>query len=222
VIGLAVGVSAAAGLLPRPDLPRPSEWLRGEGFQLRAVELLGLEVLEADALIARAGLRAGVPLIEIDLGRVEEAVGGDPRVASCRGAYLPPDRLLLEVEERVPVAALAGGTQGVDLAGERFPLVAGESERLPRLRGEPAAALALIAAARAAGAPLTEIEVLTDDEVRFHLAGEGAWFRVGRDPERALADWRRLVRSGRLERIPAREIDLRFRGSAVLVGARER
>jgi hypothetical protein len=220
-VGVALGASAAAGLLPRPDLTPATDWLRDERFQLQTVEVLGLEALDSEALIASAGLRAGVPLIEIDLERVTEAIRDHPRVATCRGAYLPPDRLLLEIEERVPVAALAGGAEGVDLAGERFPLLAGEAERLPRLRGEPAEALGLIAAARAARAQLSEIEVLANDDVRFRLAGETLWLRVGTDPERALADWQRLVESGQLERFSAREIDLRFRGNAVLVGARE-
>jgi hypothetical protein len=149
-----VGASAATGLLPQPDLTPSFEWLRGESFQLRAVEVLGLDVLDSERLVASTGLRAGIPLIEVDLERVSEAIRSHPRVASCRSAHLPPDRLLFEIEERVPVAALAGGAEGIDLAGERFPLVAGESAALPRLRGDPAAALPLIAAARAAQAPV--------------------------------------------------------------------
>jgi hypothetical protein len=219
VIGASLAASAATGLLPRPDLAPASDWLHGESFQLREVEVLGLEALDSEALIASTDLRAGVPLLEVDLERVTQAIRDHPRIASCRGAHLPPDRLLLEIEERVPVAALAGGAEGVDLAGERFPLVAGEAERLPRLRGDPAAGLALIAAARGAGTQLSEIEVLAGGDVRFRLAGETVWIRAGADPGRALADWRRLVQSGQLERFRAREVDLRFRGNAVLVGA---
>jgi cell division protein FtsQ len=220
-VGLAVGASAATGLLPQPDLAPPFEWIRGESFQLRTVEVLGLEVLDSESLVASTGLRAGTPLIEVDLERATEAIRSHPRVASCRSAHLPPDRLLFEIEERVPVAALAGGAEGIDLSGERFPLVAGESEALPRLRGDPAAALPLIAAARAAGADLSEIEVVANGETRFRLAGETLWIRSRTDPGRAIADWRRLEASGQLERFSARELDLRFRGNAVLVGVGE-
>jgi len=219
--GIAVGASAAAGLLPQPDLAPSFEWLRGERFQLRAVEVLGLDALDSESLVASTGLRAGIPLIEVDLEQVTEVIRSHPRVASCRSAHLPPDRLLFEIEERVPVAALAGGAEGIDLAGERFPLVAGESEALPSLRGDPAAALPLVAAARSAQADLSEIEVVADGEVRFRLAGETLWIRSGTDPGRAIADWRRLVASGQLERFSARELDLRFRGNAVLVGVGE-
>jgi len=45
--------------------------------------------------------------------------------------------------------------------------------------------------------------------------------RVKENPGRAIADWRRLVASGQLERFSARELDLRFRGNAVLVGVGE-
>jgi hypothetical protein len=212
-IAIGVGLAGAARSASALD------WLgslRGERFQLRAVEWLGLEHVAAGELLERAGLRGGTPLVDLDLATIEAAVAAHPRVARCRAGRLPPDRLLVEVEEREPLAVLEAGGSGVDAEGHRFPLAPGELETLPRLSGDADAAVPLLVAARDAGVALGSIRVVGAQDVRFVARGHEVEVRTAGDPARSLQDWTRLLASGLLAAHGARSIDLRFPGEAVL------
>jgi hypothetical protein len=212
---IAVGVGLAGAARSASAL----DWLgslRGERFQLRAVEWLGLEHLAADELLQRAGLHGGTPLVDLELAAIEAAIAEHPRVARCRAGRLPPDRLLVEVEEREPLAVLEPGELGVDAEGRRFPLAPAEGEALPRLAGDADAALPLLVAARDAGVALGSIRVAAAHDVRFVAVGYQVEVRTAGDPARSLRDWARLISSGLLVEHGARSIDLRFPGEAVL------
>jgi cell division septal protein FtsQ len=209
---------AAAALfadrLGEVDWSAPTNRL-GEGLTLRAVEVLGTRHVEPERLVVAAGLEAGMRLYDIDLDAVLEAVSRHPRVARSRGARLPPDRLILLVSEREPIAALAGRDEGIDRDGSRFPLSAGEAQDLPSLLGDPEPALPVLLAALERGEQLREIRVAGSGDVRVRIEGEEIWLRVGREPARALEAWQQLVDRG-VRRLQPGQVDLRFRGSAVL------
>jgi hypothetical protein len=197
-------------------LPLGGSALRAPALQLHTVDFLGLEQLRPEPLLALTDLRADVPLVDVDLDAVVAAIAGHPRVAACRAARVPPDGLIVEIEERRPIAALAGRSEGFDREGERFPLVAGEADGLTVVEGDPALALPLLLAADEAGLEVARVAATAAHDVRFVPAGTDVEVRTGREPERSIEDWKRLSRSGLLGARAAREVDLRFRGRAVL------
>jgi hypothetical protein len=190
--------------------------LRGPRFHLKVVEFLGLEKLEAAALHDRMGLTQSLPLIDLDVDEVAAKVCAHPRIANCIAARIPPDRLVFEIEERMPVARLAGRDAGMDLEGAVFPLVAGEAKTLTELRGNPQWALPLLRAAQAHEMRFSMVEARSAEDVRFQPMGQSVQVRVGAEPDLSLADWLQLSGSDLVRGYAAREVDLRFQGSAVL------
>jgi hypothetical protein len=214
VVGLAAGVALA--WQARADLPSAAALLRGPHFRLHAVDIVGLQRLEPAAVLARAGLEVGTPLIDLDPQAVADAVARHPRIASTRALRLPPDRLLLEVVERQPIAALADDREGIDAEGARFPLDATERAALPVVSGDPAWALPLLRAAREAGLALARVESRAPDDLSFRTESPQVRVRIGTNAAGAVADWGRLMAQGVLQEYAAREVDLRFQGQAVL------
>lgn len=201
------------GALPTRSLEAT---LRGERFRLRHVDFTGLSALTPAALWARAKVPDGTPLLDLDPDAIEQALSEHPRVERVRAARLPPDRLVIGVTERVPLAQDAKTGLGLDAEGDSFPLEPGEAERLPVVTGKAERALPVLEAARALGVNLASVETLRDDAVRVRTLGRTALLVVGRDPKASLADWRQLADSGLVEQTGAREVDLRFRGNPVL------
>jgi hypothetical protein len=124
--------------------------------------------------------------------------------------------LIVAIEEREPLAVLERTHQGIDADGQRFALGSEELLGLPRIHGEPRAAVQLARAAREAGVDLDRIDVQGDGELVFEPAGRSLRVRVVGDPKQALEAWLRLDRSGLVEEHAAGEVDLRFQGGAVL------
>ena len=203
--------------LPELDLDRA---LRAPGLRLRRVEFMGLARLHAGELVEWAKLAPG-PLAELDPGLVVARLSSHPRIERAEAVRVPPDRLLVEVVERVPVAVGTDGATGIDAGGERFPIDPEEAQGLTRIHGPLAAALPLLAAARAREVALAEIRAEAPGELSFRPVGRPTLVRVGDDPERAITDWLRLHASGLLDRHAAGEVDLRFEGNAVLRDLRE-
>jgi hypothetical protein len=195
---------------------RISETLRGERFRLRHVDFTGLRALEAADLWRLTGVADGTPLVDLDPDAVEQKLAEHARVARVRAARVPPDRLVIGVSERVPLAQDAASGLGLDAEGALFPLEPGESERLPIVSGEAERALPVLAAARLEGVSVASVETLRDDAVRVRTLGRNALLVVGRDARASLADWRQLADSGLVEETGAGEVDLRFRGNPVL------
>ena len=97
-LALAALVAAAAFALHSP-------WL-----SVSEIEVLGAVHSEPEPLIAAAGVGEGAILIWVDTGRLERAVAADPWVADVRVERVWPDRLVVEVLEREPVAWFEGTT----------------------------------------------------------------------------------------------------------------
>ncbi|MFQ5515713.1 MAG: cell division protein FtsQ/DivIB [Myxococcota bacterium] len=221
VLWLGLGALALGGLaLGASRGPEAAAWtlaqLRAPRFQLRTLEFLGLHSLAAEELAVRSGLIGGVPLIDIAVRSVRERVCTHPRIAACSVARIPPDLLVFEIEERVPVARLAERELGVALDGGVFPLQEKEAAGLTVLRGPVEPALPLLEVARRLGVELGTLLVRDASDLRFQPRGRDIEVRVGTEPERSLTAWLRLADSERLRASAAHEVDLRFRGHAVL------
>jgi hypothetical protein len=215
-----IGLGIAGGLwLARAELPDLRGLLRTEPFRLRAIDWVGLHSLEPHEATALLGKVAGIALVDLDVEKLAAKISALPRVRGCRGVRIPPDRLVMRVEERVPLGRSAGEPVGFDASGDRFPLRPGEERRLVAVRGEPQDAIPLLLAAQARGVELAEVDARAPGDLRFRVPGSAVLIRAGEDVARALGDLERLRGAGLLERVRPRELDLRFRGSAVLRGA---
>jgi cell division protein FtsQ len=195
--------------------------------------VIGNAHASAEELAAAAGVAPGTPLSSLDLVAVEAALAGHPWVRKARVAALPPDQLILAVEEREPVAVarLSGIARLVDRDGTAFA-PAGEDTRLPELRGAGAPGgppllegVTLLAAVEAQGLPAPHALILTADEPAtvpaLELASDApapsARVLIGRDDQAAkLARLAELLRADLPELGSAAEIDLRFGEDVVL------
>jgi cell division protein FtsQ len=200
--------------------------------------VLGNEHASAEELAAATGVVPGTPLDSLDLVAVEAALAGHPWVRRARVAALPPDRLILAVEEREPVAValLAGVARLVDRDGTAFA-PAGEETGLPELRGAGtpggpplAEGVALLAAVEAEGLPAPRALILAGDapgdvpalELASDAPAPSARVLIGRDDHAAkLARLAELLRARLPELRETAEIDLRFGADVVLRPRRE-
>lgn len=152
-------------------------------FQLRRVEVAGGSRVPGAWVVAAVSSLRGRPLLLVSLDEVERHIGRHPWVAGAAIRKDLPDRLLVEIHERMPVAVVerAGTTFWVDRSGraiEECPETAAPD--LLRITGATddsrsvAGALDVAERLRASAAPwaatLTEAEVLGPDDFRFHSA----------------------------------------------------
>jgi hypothetical protein len=128
---------------------------------------------------------------------------------------VPPGRLVIGIREREPVALDAHTREGVDAAGARFALSAEEQAGLPRVSGDLPRALQVVEAARQLQIGLESVDAQAQGSA-VQPAGEPVTLWLADRPYRDLQGWLALRASGLLARHRAREIDLRFEGSAVL------
>jgi cell division protein FtsQ len=90
-----------------------SPWL-----SVQEIEIVGAVRSVPAPLIAAAGVGKGAILIWVDTGEVARAVAQDPWVADVRVDRVWPDRLVVEVLERQPVAWLEGTTTWMLVASD--------------------------------------------------------------------------------------------------------
>ena len=230
LLAVALGGGASGGALS-------GETLLARAFPERAAQvrlaLLGNRNAEALELAAAAGVGPGVRLASLDLAQVRAGVASHPWVRSVRVAALPPDRLLVAVEEREPVALAPIGavTWLVDRSGTAF-LPAAERQALPVLLGAAApddprladgvAWLEALAAHDIEGP--VQLALTDADPARApalalaaDAAAPGARVLLGAGERDAkLARLARLLAAGLPELATAAEIDLRFGADVIL------
>jgi cell division protein FtsQ len=222
---------AALGLGVAAGATRGAEWLaRALPERAGAVRLavVGQRHTRPEELLAAAGVAPGTKLAALDLARVRESVRALPWVRSARVAALPPNRLIVAIEEREPVAIarLGGARWWVDRDGRAFaPAVAGAA--LPELVGALAPddlrladGVAWLSALQASGLGAPRRVVLADRDPAaapaLELAG-GLRVLLGEgERERKLARLARLLAAEPPELATTAEIDLRFGADVIL------
>lgn len=227
----------ASGVLGSETLLASAASRRPDLFAVDRFEVRGHQRVSGAQLATIAGLPAGTSLASVDDDALCERLMAHPWIASARLAVIPPDKLLLEVEERVPAAVAQRGEQlwWVDRSGLAFaPLEGARPEALPVLllaaapdptRPEPllATGVALARYARALDLPVRSVELGGGgdggaDDAFPALRIEGTSARVVLGPGEWEARLRRLVRvlAEVSESRDAGEIDLRVPEQAIL------
>ena len=228
----AVLTGVAAGVFGWPQL---GSQVAPEHTAVATLELSGNQQAAPEALAALAGIRPGTPLGAIDLEALRQRIASHPWVASARVTALPPNRLLVGVEERTPRALTrtAEGLRFVDGSGVAFapaPAAGG----IPELRGasDPQAerpdpglveGIQILDALAREGLPAPLHVEVGPDPAGAHPAF--AW-RRGETLQRVvlgagqleikLARLARLVQADLRQAREAAQLDLRFGGRVIL------
>lgn len=127
VVLLVVGLAAASLATLRSGL-----------FSLDRIDVQGESQTDPVAMAAALGVEPGVPLVEIDLDEVREALEADPRVVSAEVGRRWPTGLEIAVVERFPVAWVDRGAGWQHLAADGVVLETGEPGPVaPRIRSTP-------------------------------------------------------------------------------------
>ncbi len=230
LVGVAIGTLFGDALLAQfaPELAR-----------VGTLEIAGNVHTEPAALVAASGLGANLTLADVEPEAVSRALEALPWVREARATKLTPNRVVVAIEERVPVAVarlLDGSRVLVDSAGVAFAPAPPET-RGPELLGlaalpapnEPhpglAAGVALLAQWNAAGLPAARaVEIagelgadlpavlLASRELRIVLGGG--------DPREKLARLQRVLALNEPAFARAVAIDLRFPGRACCASRR--
>lgn len=105
-----------------------------------AIRVEGLHYLDEAAVLHEAGLEVGQSWLDADVARARQALLGDSRIRTARVHREPPNRLAVEIEERVPVALVRhGGPWEVDGDGVLLaPLKEGVVADVPLIDGAAA------------------------------------------------------------------------------------
>jgi cell division protein FtsQ len=205
-------------------------------FSLQSVSVTGNTAVPAADILRRIGLAPGDSAFRVNAGRIRESLRRDPRIEDASVAMAFPDRVIVSVHERAPVAALVipGGyallgadgvviarTQGaapyLPLVVERLrlpPLGAGTIVPSARARLGAAAASLLPASLRAEAAGIRvdsggEIVITTQEGVDVRVGGrDGIAARLALAPD--------VLAAVRARGMRVQYVDLRFPGSVIV------
>lgn len=122
--------------------------LRSPMLQVEEVVIRGVERSAASSALRSAGVVEGIPLISVDVEAVEEELERDPWVREATVGRRWPRRVVVEVEERRPVAWVLTSAGWRNVAADGTPL---ESAEEP-----PSAAAVIRLGDRAPGALATD------------------------------------------------------------------
>lgn len=170
LVALAVGVLVVAG-----------GWLVlfSSVLAVDDVQIEGTSVLSEDQVRDVARVPTGHPLARVDLEVIERRVAAMSEIADVRVSRAWPDAILIDVTERVAIAAVAQGDllRGLDAEGVVFLDFEEPPEDLPLVElGDEAGAEAVREAARVVAAmpartaaEVASIRVATVDEISLEL-----------------------------------------------------
>ena len=117
-LGLFLGITIAAGIGAN---------LWKQDLRVGTVRVEGNAIVLTEEILSRAAVSAGSRLFAIDLDAVEKRVMQNRFIKSVRINREVPDQLLITVEERTPVAAVADGAlKYIDEDGVILPAVHSE------------------------------------------------------------------------------------------------
>ena len=206
-------------------------------FEVREIEVVGVERAGATELKAAAGIIPGANLFSIDPARVQSRLEALPQIKRAQVIREIPNRVTLVIEERVPFAlAQAGGLVWVDEDGavledqprpvfQALPLLSGLSaEELTPGRRTPSdrlsAALILLRLILRTGGRLpseiSEVDVTRPDAPILYTI-EGVEVRLGNDGwEERLGRLDGLLGQLKNQNEPVESLDLRFQNLVVM------
>jgi cell division protein FtsQ len=183
------------------------------------VRVTGTDVLSADQVRAAADVPADTPLARVDLGAVRRRVADLPPVDRVTVRRDWPGTLLVEVQERVAVAAVPrdGRILLLDAAGVAYHTVADRPAHLPLVRlaapgpGDPStrAALSVLGAlSDELDEQLTELVVDGPARIRLRLrqGREVIWGDATRNEAKAKVATVLLGRDGRTIDVSAPDV----------------
>ncbi|MGZ4505772.1 MAG: cell division protein FtsQ/DivIB [Blastococcus sp.] len=202
----------------------------GPLLAVRTIQVDGVAALPAPLVRQAAGIAVGTPLLRVDVAAAEARVARLPQVASATVTRGWPDRVVITVAERVPVAVVGspGSRDLVDATGMLFDTITGSPP--PGVvpidvahpgPGDPAtmAALAAVTGLPRALRPMVKVASATGSgEVSLFL-DDGTLVRWGtaeRSPAKgaALAGLLQQIGAGSLD--PAKTIDVSTPDAVVL------
>jgi len=210
----------------------------GSALRVGHVAVTGVDRVPASELIALAGLSAGQRLPDIDAAAIRDALLRHPWVRDARVTTLPPDHVLMAIDERRAAAIVAtpDARRFVDADGVPFAPADGADD-LAVIEGVDSAALGvenpllvqalrLLAAADAEGLPAPQRVVLDGPDpsglpalVWDRSPGASLTAFVGSEaPGPALRKLARVWMADLEELRNAREVDLRFGRQLILRG----
>ena len=138
---LVAGLAALAAALPLGLRGAQSSPLDTSPFRVDILEVRGLRLLHGEQILSACGIEAGTELFDLDLDRLAERLERLVWVREARVVRKPPDRLIVQLEERRRIAWLdwRGVQYGLDREGvllppERMPTESIEDLDLPVLR----------------------------------------------------------------------------------------
>lgn len=127
--------------------------LRSPFFSVDVVAVSGAGVVDVEAVLAEAGVRPGVPLVEVDAGAAESLLLADPWVEKATVSRVWPDRVEVAVTERVAVGWAETTSGWARIAADGVILGEGTPpEGAARVVGAGATAEDLAVSPRVAGA----------------------------------------------------------------------
>jgi cell division protein FtsQ len=190
--------------------------LSSDHFALRRIEVAGRARIPESKILDAAGIVRGMNVFRLDTHRAEEAIERDPWIRRAKVVRRLPDRVKVEVEERIPVAILsASHLYLVDERGDVFKRLApGDPTDLFTVSGIPRErfrqakkrameelleGLALAGAYEESGLsrsePLSEVHLDDDGGWSLFLEKDGCRVRIGELPFRQKLRRLRLVLS---------------------------
>lgn len=149
---------------------------------VRTIDVVGVDGVAADQVRGSSAIALGVPLARVDADRAEQGIRALPWVDDVEVRRAWPDRIVLAVTARTPVASLAGGPDLVDASGAVFPATGPVPPDLPVVRAEGEALVAATGVLTGLPPDLAErvvrLSATTRDDVTLTLKS-GATVRWG-------------------------------------------
>lgn len=80
--------------------------IQSERFNIATIRIIGANLLDEQEILLTAGITVADNLVTVDIDEVKQKVEAMPFIKSCEVKRFMPDTIVIEVQERVPVAAV--------------------------------------------------------------------------------------------------------------------
>lgn len=217
----------------------PRWGMRAEEFRVARIDVRGVSVLTPSEVEELSGLSVGESLLAVSVPAVEIAVAASPRVERAQATKLLPDRVLITLVEKEPIAFVETTGGVVEVAEDLtvLPVVArtpfvdlpvvtgghGELEAGKAVSGEElVSALELVRRVRTVSRPLwmdmSEVRIAPGSGLVIYTVADGAEIRVGSGAldEQGIRRLSMVLADLEARGVRVESIDLRFEDQAVV------